>query len=201
MGDPCDDRIESFSGHMAQVQSCDCTSANEKSSWRRLLSYMCSYIYQWPIGDWFFSLLLVPWSKYTPCHIENLFWPIWKIVISRKHHIATQILSNVHMQDEKRSYKECALHPDVVTSSKCGDLRDTYLKCKREQVCCIFTSYYTFKRYNWIYRFVELESSFGSVDLWRNVLLWTHLQSQEYDLISHVLWCQNDNSLFLSVLF
>jgi hypothetical protein len=44
MGDPCDDRIESFSGHMAQVQSCDCTSANEKSPWRRLLSYMCSFI-------------------------------------------------------------------------------------------------------------------------------------------------------------
>jgi len=38
------------------------------------------------------------------------------------------------VKDEKRSYKECALHPDVVTSSKCGDLRDTYLKCKREQV-------------------------------------------------------------------
>ena len=29
--------------HMPQVQTCDdCTSANKKSSWKRLMSYMCA---------------------------------------------------------------------------------------------------------------------------------------------------------------
>lgn len=38
--DPGYDKIKVFPGHMVQLQTCDCISAKEKSSCRRLLYYV-----------------------------------------------------------------------------------------------------------------------------------------------------------------
>ncbi|KAG0554540.1 hypothetical protein KC19_12G098900 [Ceratodon purpureus] len=38
------------------------------------------------------------------------------------------------MQGEKRSYKDCALDENMAASPACRDIRDTYMKCKHEQV-------------------------------------------------------------------
>ena len=39
-------------------------------------------------------------------------------------------------QEEKRSYKDCALDKDLKASAACRDIRDNYMKCKHEQVKC-----------------------------------------------------------------
>lgn len=42
--DELDDTSEIFPGHMVQVQTWDCPSAKQKSSWRRFFSSMCAHI-------------------------------------------------------------------------------------------------------------------------------------------------------------
>ena len=42
--------------------------------------------------------------------------------------------NDVPFQGEKRSYKDCALDENMAASPACRDIRDTYMKCKHEQV-------------------------------------------------------------------